>query len=160
MSPLTTLLQHWRDPWGRLRVVSVASWLVLSSFSIIVGLWPTRASNALGADVQVSQGTEGGVYVTVRNRGMQPWRDVLIDFDNRWFVRFESVAMGVELNIAMEDTTNRWALPRTPGLFGWEDAALADQFPGFEGDRAWYPRLVTVSAAQGSVAFPIAPAAE
>ena len=127
---------------------------------MLVGLWPTQSSNALGAQVQVSQGTEGGVYVTVRNRGRQPWQDVLIDFDNRWFVRMESVAMGVELNIAMEDTVNRWALPRAPGLFGWEDDAFADQFPRFEGERGWYPRLVTVSTQQGTAAFPIAPAAE
>lgn len=126
---------------------------------MIVGLWTTSSSNALGAEVLVSQGTEGGVYVTVRNRGRQPWQDVLIDFDNRWFVRMESVAMGVELHIAMEDTVNRWALPRTSGLFGWEDTAFADQFPGFEGERAWYPLRVTVMANQGSASFPIAPAA-
>jgi hypothetical protein len=160
MSTLSTLLRHWRDPWGRLRIVSISSWLVLSLLSITVGFWMTGPSNALGAQVLVSRGSEGGVYVSVRNFGAQPWQDVLIDFDNRYFVRMESVAMGVELNISMADAVNRWAMPRTPGLFGWEGSAWADQFPGFEGDRVWYPRRVTVSAEQGTVEFPIEPAAE
>jgi hypothetical protein len=160
MSAISSILQQGRSPWGRLRIVSVSSWFVLSSLSMIVALWMAGPSNVLGAEVRVSRGSEGGVYVNVRNYGSRPWEQVLIDFDNRYFLRTDSVAMGVELNIAMENTVSRWAIPRTPGIFNWEGRGHVERFPGFEADRTYSPRLVTVSSEQGTVEFPFEPSAD
>lgn len=116
----------------KLQALVIAAWAVLSIATIAIA-WPrTGPSNALGAEVQVSEELLG-TQILVWNSSGRMWTDVTLTLDGAWQWHTPTFREGQRLVIA----TNR---------FTRDGAAAPVDFR---------PRSLTIECAEGKVSAPL-----
>lgn len=100
--------------------------------------------HGLQAEVRVGATGEGSTFVSVRNGSDVEWRNVKVEADGTWFVRFESVPPGEQRDARLREFENAYRLPRPERVFFWEQ--VAGQPEPFHAPAGLRPSVVRVSS--------------
>jgi hypothetical protein len=148
------ILDQWKQRYGRLRLIVTALYMVLMALSLVPLISLGATGNILGASVVVTQGSEGSIYLSIRNDGPNDWTGTEIDVDGRYVLQLGDVPSGMVKDLRAEDLISREQIPRPAGLFGWERGAR-NAFPAPRADLRYQPRSVTIQCAEGTVTQPV-----
>lgn len=140
----------------RLRRLVLGAYAVgaVASLGWSTSFWAAQRVRRLLFDV--GQTEQGSVFLTVHNDTSKPWTKVLIDADDRYLLRVDSVPAYGTVECQMSDFTPRFGIPRQPGLSLWEGAAPIT-FPGAHAPRDHRPMALRIESEQGRFSARVEP---
>lgn len=151
---IKSILDQWKHRYGRFRLMVVTTYLVLMALSLVPLISLGATGNILGAAVVMTQGSEGSIYLSIRNDGPNDWTNTEIDVDGRYVLHLGDVPSGTVKDVRAVELISREQIPRPGGLFGWERGAR-NAFPAPRADLRYQPRSVTIQCAEGTVTQPV-----